>query len=785
MTPDRPFHRDTREDMEGLVHRAQIIRPAVILADGTASSDQVATVPPGVDVGKALMPYRELPGPPSEGYGIAIVGTREPDIGPYLQGSLAATTGDGQNGHITRPQHRDAIMSWLYAITGLRYAPAAFWRVAGWKIAWLANWLDRLRLGGETGHLIIAERQAAAVVRAAWFAWLRNRADNSLSMNTGVLLVARAVIDMLGAFDQVIKEAFCTDPAKAMHQEAVASARAAIAQRLDSCISAIEAASLPRLLSPARHAKIGKALDHARALIDSIGLFSAVGEPISKRVERITDALPTKGREPPPLPVSFNAFLSKAAARLEAVITSPVRQLPDVWTSGAVGDLTRLLDARAPKRLKELERVRTDLVYKLIVTRRLDRLFEALPWMAAPSGAFRLTFGGPLGAVAAMFEVARHREIAIEQVNRTYDPVGGARLDTRYGKHVYSDHQAVRLALKRNSRAAFWLASSALSHHMIEAKLAGRSFAAVHPLPALQAGKLDWDFERAMDDNATLTTVTDTERAKSVYATADYHRDLTRYMGLTVFDVLTVALADIFPQSHRDPGFVKFTIAADARPERLGIELNPFEGDAGAMAFREVLRSILKSIDEPTDGRDDDWRTASVVARSPITTQLHRFDDRNVGHTGDRGDAGGRVLRRAAKLRKALRDPGKKLRHIVDSAWSWTAKSSDQPLISIITGQKRLTVMVPVAQTGISAIWFRPNIDAPIHHWIATGADMWQPIALCNVVQAGLVAGKLRAVVDEMPMLFGMPVAPALLERILVPMWTGLATITEDHAHVR
>ena len=54
MTPDRPFHRDTREDMEGLVHRAQIIRPAVILADGTASSDQVATVPPGVDVGKAI-----------------------------------------------------------------------------------------------------------------------------------------------------------------------------------------------------------------------------------------------------------------------------------------------------------------------------------------------------------------------------------------------------------------------------------------------------------------------------------------------------------------------------------------------------------------------------------------------------------------------------------------------------------------------------------------------------------------------------------------------------------
>ncbi|MGC8074166.1 hypothetical protein ACP3W1_26760, partial [Salmonella enterica] len=81
----------------------------------------------------------------------------------------------------------------LYDLTGVRYAPAAFWRVAGWEIGWLAHWLDRLFTGGAMGKLIVVERQAAAAVRAAWLALRADAASGSPLIDTGVLLAARAV----------------------------------------------------------------------------------------------------------------------------------------------------------------------------------------------------------------------------------------------------------------------------------------------------------------------------------------------------------------------------------------------------------------------------------------------------------------------------------------------------------------------------------------------------------------------------------------------------------------
>lgn len=784
MTPDRALHRDSREDIEGLAHRGRIRLPEVILPDGSASPDQVATVPPGVDLAKAFLPWRELPGPPSGGMGAAIVGTREPDIGPWLAGAGTALSLDAGPPYITRPQSRDEILTWLYDLTGVRYAPAAFWRVAGWEIGWLAHWLDRLFTGGAMGKLIVVERQAAAAVRAAWLALKADAASGSPLIDTGVLLAARAVIDMLVALDRVIGAA-SHDPQVQAKWPAVLDAQAAIIQRLRSFVRAIEDAAGDRMLAVDRERKIGHALDHARDIVESIGLFTAVGDAIGESVLRITGALPTKGRKPPPLDTTFATELVDFSNRLEAAIAAgPEPAEPKRWDTETTGDLTRLYDTSPQARGAALARVRTDLIYKLVATRRLDRLFEALPWVAAPSGAFRLTFGGPLGAIAAVFEIARHREIAVEQVHRTREPVAGGRLDTTRGKQVYGDPSQALSALGSNSRAGFWLASSALSHHMIKALLDGRSFDARHPLPTLQTGRLSWDFEHAMYDPATMTTVTETELAKSVYATADYHRDLPRYMGLVVGDVLTAGLADVFPGELRGPGFNRFTSAADAQRRNLKVGGNPFAGDSATAAHRELLRSILKSLDEPTDGNDAAWRTASVVTRTPATHELRRFDERNVSHTGDRGDAGGRIRRRAAEIRKAQKDPGMTLRRMVDRARSWTDTSDDQPLAGVLSGRLRLTAVTPVAQTGIPAIWFCPGIDTPVHDWIAHGAPMWQPLALSNIVHAGLIAREVQAVGDAMPVLFGMPIPTALRRRILVPFWTGLAGITDDHAHV-
>lgn len=468
------------------------------------------------------------------------------------------------------------------------------------------------------------------------------------------------------------------------------------------------------------------------------------------------------------------------------IAAGPAPVTPVSWCADMTGDLSRLHGADLRTRLVAVARVRTGLVYKLVVTRRLDRVFEALPWMAAPSGAFRLTFGGPLGAMASLFEVTRHREIAIELTDRTYQPGSSARLDTTHGKTVYGDPAKVHGELQKGTRAAFWLATSALSRHMVKAFLAGMPFDARHPLPALQCGRVTWAFVPSMHDAPTMATVTGTELAKPIYATTDYHRDLARYMGLTVADVLSVGLAHTFPGDFRDPGFNKFARLIDAQRAALKVGSHPFGANQTGAATRELLRSILKSIDVSTDGNDAEWRSSSVVTHTGKTLALRRFDERNVGHNGDREGTGSRIRRRASDIRKSQGDPGKSLRHLIDWVRSWIGGySGDRPLAAVLSGRKRLHGLTPVAQTGIPAIWFYPGIGTPIHDWIGDGEPMWQPPALGNVVHAGLIAQEVQAVAAAMPLLFGMPVPPASRRRILVPLWTGLAGITGDHAHVR
>ncbi|WP_375392885.1 hypothetical protein, partial [uncultured Sphingomonas sp.] len=311
------------------------------------------------------------------------------------------------------------------------------------------------------------------------------------------------------------------------------------------------------------------------------------------------------------------------------------------------------------------------------------------------------------------------------------------------------------------------------------------TFDPAHPLPTLQAGRLGWAFERSMHDPATMATVSRTELAKPIYASASYHRDLAVYMGLGTADLLGGVLIDAFPGEFRDPGFNAFTRRADKRRTALGVGTNPFSGEEAGAANRELLRSMLKSLDTPTDGIATEWRASATVDRDPDDVELRRFDDRHAGHNGRRDSDGGKVRVRAAEIRKSQGDPGRALRRMVDRARGWADDSNDETLAAVLSGRWRLTALTPVAQTGIPAIWFCPGIDTPTHDWIADGAPLWHPLAISNVVHAGLIAREVQAVADAMPLLFGMPVAPALRRRILVPLWTGLAGITADHAHVR
>jgi hypothetical protein len=788
MNPDRPFVLDDRWDIECLVQRARIILPEVILPDGTASPSQVAIVPPGVSLAKAFLPYRELFGPATSWTGAALGGTREPELLPYADGFAAVPSADGPHRLIARPQSAADILAWLYDLTGYRYAPAAFWKVAGWEIGWAAHWLDRLYTGGAMAELIVAERQAAAAVRAMWIVRDQHRNDPSLVPASGALLAARAVIDMVAGLNRVIRQWVETQSPLSVPWGQIDAACMALGKRLRSCVTAITAATAARRARD-RHQKLGSAIHHARRLLEAAALFTVASEDIGKRVVRITQALQI--RKTIVSPVSLAAVVDASAVEIEALATAsdPPLVSATAWCDLAIGDLDRLEQVDPASRLTALADVRTDLVYKLIVTRRLDRLLEALPWMMAPSGAFSLTFGGPPGAVAALFEVARAREIALELKRRVILGPNGQRLDTRQGKHDYGSDVAVRRGWQQRTRAGFLLTTNALSHHMVRAWLGGRPLDPHHPLPTLEAGRLDWTIGLAVQDPATNQTMRDVELAKPIYATNDYDRDLPRYMGMTLADVLAAPLLEAFPGEGRDPGFGSFVQRADAQRRVSQQGEVPHTIGTYDDANRELLRSVLKSLDMPTDGSDAEWRPNGMVARAAADVELAAFDERHGSHIGRRAASGQAIRKRASAMREKHEEPDLPLTGLVNRARVWPqgkgkARADDRPLLEVIAGETRLPSLVPVAQTFTPVLWFRPAIDSHLHAWIASGAPAHLLPTSGNPAQAQLIAREVQAVTEAMPLLFGMPILPALRERLLVPLWTGLAGITADHAHV-
>jgi hypothetical protein len=794
MTPDRKFERDSRVDIESLAHRARITLPDVLGNDGTASGDQLANIAPGTDLKLAMLPHREVGTDPGTWPGAAIVGTREPVFTPYLDQQGPVAIGDDPAISVSRAQSRDAILSWLYDMTGFRHAPAALWKVAGWQIGWLVSFLDRLRCGGAEGALIIAERQAAAAVRAMWEAHDRADEERGLTSTSGAIVVGRALVDMCAAFDRLCREATTyAELGTTEHRIKTREARALLMadmQRYCALIAEANRAATPRK----ERVRIGAALVVARRMIDAIAVFTVSDVEIDQRVKRLVHVLKTKAKvmKAPVSAVDVNAVLDAVDAELNLLTSGEVRTALERtgWPVATRVGLARLGFADCAARLAVLYRVRTDLVYKLIATRRLDRLYRVLPWMTALSGAFPLTFAGPIGAIAQLFETGRAREIALELKRRLYDGENGPRLDTAEGLAACSTPTAICTAVHAGSRAGFLVAEGAHSHHMVTAYLGGRSFDSLHPLTVAISGSTEWHLGISLTDIVTANTVSDIERSKPVYTITGYDDDLPRYMGLTLVDLLRVALFDIFPGHARGPAFGSHIATTSEVDQDFGRGASAMTEAAG-VANRELLRSMLRSIDVDETDVLDEWCNDDAVAADTATTELNRTDALLNRHTPKGKDRTGGAIRRTASRQAAGTGiSGAHLRALVDRARTWTfrkdgqIRSEDAPLAAVLSGDALLPGLAPSAQLFVPALWFRPDIDRHIHSWLADGAPMWTPIALNNVRHAGLIAGQVAAMRDAAPALYAAARQDHLIAHILVPLFTGLAGITADHAHV-
>lgn len=794
MTPHRLFDRDSRVDIEGLAHRARITLPDVLRADGTASHDQVARVAPDANLKLAMLPHRELGGDPTSWPGSAIVGTREPELTAYLDRPGPVARDAYVTASITQAQSRDAILSWLYEMTGFRYAPAALWKLAGWQIGWAVDFLHRLKCGGADGAMIVAERQAAASVRAMWIAHDQAKEELGLTIASGAVPVGRALIDLITVFDRVCSEAIasgalCTTKQRTAVREASALLIADL-QRYCAGVTEAGNAATPN----GERARIGRALVIARRILDALAMFTVTDEAVSDRIRRLLHVLKKKVRAatiPPPV-ADIDAELSAANAQLNRLGCASLTNMSDhtAWPIATRAGLARLDITDRAERRAALDRIRTDLIYKLIVTRRLDRLYLVLPWMAAPSAAFTLTLGGPLGAIAQLFEAGRAREIALELKRRLYDGDISPRLNTTEGLAACVTSAAVRGAVHGHTGAGFLMAEGAHSHHMVQAYLGGGSFDPLHPIPVAVAGSTEWHLGASLSDVVTANTVSDTERGKPIYAVTDYDNDLPRYMGLTLIDLLGVALFDIFPGHARGKGFGLHTATVAEVDKKFGHATSAMAETASG-ANRELLRSMLKSID--VDERDvvDEWRDDAAVAASAATIELGRADALFNRHTPDSKDSTGGAIRRAASRQAAhMAGSAAHLRALVDRARTWSprkdgeVRSEDAPLDAVLRGDAMLPGLAPSAQLFIPALWFRPDIDRHLHAWLADGTPMWMPLALNNVRHAGLIARQVGIMREAAPSLYATAQIDRTTSRILVPLFTGLAGITADHAHV-
>jgi len=819
MTPDRAFHQDVRTDALCLWHRMSIALPACVRADGTAAAEQVAIVPPDTDLLLAALPHREGGGDPALSPGAALVGTREPDLSGYLAGHAVLADGYSNNG-IVVAQGRHAILAWLFNTTGFGYAPAALWKLAGWRIGWVARFLDQLRAGGAEGALIVAERQAAAALRQMWLAIDQPAVERGHLAASGAVLVGRALIDLVTAIDRVLDQ--MTKPDAPVRQiVAVRKIRAALVHGLglycrflaDADRTAAESATKASVQTsgdakPRASAdqleltKLKGAFKVAKVMTSAAMLFAIATDH--------KDVVPTSLPRDKPVKASIRILEHKLTStkalmsapdisaldveldRLNDFLSPLAADAPPSWRTKHHAGLARLSFGDRAVRMSALDRVRTDLIYRLIVTRRLDQVYRVLPWMAALSDVFPGVFCGPLGAIAQLFEAGRVREIALELLRRLYDEDDEGRLDTERGKNAVRTPALLVNQVVTRSRAGFLLAEGALSHRMAQAHLAGCHLDANHPIPMAIAGRLDWRFAGSLSDAATAATVQGAELSKSIYATRQYERDLPRYMGLALLPMLGKAITDIFVGRLRGPAFFDHVTTIEETDKILARVAAPGMTSGVGVATRELMRSVLRSLDVEDAVDPDEWRSDDQVVADTRTRELKRADNRiNRNTPAAKEKDGGAIRRAASKADEAAGSPGSDMWDLIDRArtWKWSkdgaVKSDDEPLELVLEGQTQPPGLVPLGSQFMYPLWFSPHIDRHKLAWLADGAPLHSPVAFGDISHAGLIADAVAAMRASAPMLYAHSVVDAAIVRVMTIWFTGLSNIAADHVHVR
>jgi len=413
--------------------------------------------------------------------------------------------------------------------------------------------------------------------------------------------------------------------------------------------------------------------------------------------------------------------------------------------------------------------------------------------MASFSDAFRGVWGGPIGAIAQMFEAARTHEIAVQLVCRLYDPGDTHRLDVAKGRQAYRNRITLARQVKSETRAGFRIAEHACSHHIAKAWLAGAPIHRLYPIAAAARGSLVWSTKRGIADPQTAMTVIDIEKSKRLYLIGSYDKDLPTYAGLTLIDLVGKHTVQTFRADLRGRRFTEHMARMTGAERKIMKRKGPTgKVDTTNRATLELVRSVLKTLDVNPPIDIDTWQPTDEVPFDKNAREMRRFDDLIDAHVPSEADAdGGSIRRTASKHEKATGDPTQSIWRLVNRARTWPKStadgmaSADAPLEWILEGSDHLGELTPIGHQPIYVLWFRPDIDRHLIGWISVGAPVTSPIGIIEPGHAELISGWVDAMRSRAAPLYAKAQVDRRIIDVAVVQFTGFSGLMSDDAHLR
>lgn len=817
-----PYHvnRDIRMVSAGLAANEAITLPGVITATGREAPSQWAVVPANIPVSFALLAGVDYNDEPNQRPGGGFIGGRNSSIVPDLPPSALAAPLNLQVTLRRAPTSRAEILSRLRHDTGFHWAPGAMFTLAGWEDGWLAVWLDHWRLNGADAKLSIALGQAMLAVRKMWLRVVWNvgvtssSTSGSLIAECGAVAVGRALLDTIALLFRVWEE----ESRKAPVEPPPAILLCKINLLIRDFVRLLQKAD--RATCRTAKSKLTKAIDRARALLKAVALFSVADEPLNIRWKRMGNALPAMSvAGATPLLHSDLAAFDAALNRLAGAALG--RRLErTVWRNHIRRSLLRFTIPDQAYRLALIDRVRGDLIYRLAMSRRLDRLYALFPWLAASHPAFVGCALGALGAYASLLECGRRMQIANDQKRRLGDRVDGVltpshaaalRLTIPSARVIWASQVKMAAAAGHGYAAGIALDVNAISHASMGALFAGAYFGPQHPITEARFGRLGWSFPAALTDPRTVATVQSVEKSRSVMQLRDHDDDLVRHQGMTVKRLVAATVVSVFPNHAPRADFRNQAIEA---AEKAGRKVTN-TGQTTIAATQELVRSMLLTLNiSPAmyprlrDGiADNKVPPGSLTGESLRAEKLRSKPTRkSVKRSG--AEHGQGVRKDAANEPTVADGRGERLRALTEDVARWRTPRSpsapdlafncemrrkpkppkydgpprDDELEDILRGRRDLDQIAPVGALALPVLWCAPMVDTKRIGWMANGAPLSANL-LGSYAKRHAVSVKVAEAHAWASLLFAKSLPTSRSIAVACHLFTGCSPVTDDLDH--